>query len=130
MPNACEISTDPSRFDIDLIHNFLGSSYWARNIPRAVVREVPPQFTMLRRIRRRKTGGFRSRNHGPRYLCLFGGRFCRVPECRGRSISRLLMRAILDHPDLQGLRRILLATRDAHGLYAKFGFQPVTPNIL
>src|SRR6266568_4978577 len=49
-----------------------------------------------------------------------------VPEHRGRGISKLLMRAIIEHPDLQGLRRILLATRDAHGLYAQFGFEPLT----
>ena len=49
-----------------------------------------------------------------------------IPEYRGLGISKLMLRAILDHPDLQGLRRILLATRDAHGLYAKFGFQALT----
>jgi GNAT superfamily N-acetyltransferase len=50
-----------------------------------------------------------------------------VPEHRGRGLAKRLMRAILAHAELQGLRRILLATRDAHGLYAQFGFQPL-PN--
>ncbi len=45
-----------------------------------------------------------------------------VPEHRGRGVSKVLMRSIIAHPDLQGFRRILLATRDAHGLYAQFGF--------
>ena len=49
-----------------------------------------------------------------------------MPEHRGRGVSKLLMRAIVGHPDLQGLRRLLLATRDAHGLYAQFGFEPLT----
>ena len=49
-----------------------------------------------------------------------------VPEHRGRGVSKLLMRAIVEHPDLQGLRRLLLVTRDAHGLYAQFGFEPLT----
>jgi GNAT superfamily N-acetyltransferase len=44
---------------------------------------------------------------------------------RGRGLSRRLMQAVLGHPDLQGLRRFLLATMDAHGLYAQFGFKPL-----
>src|SRR5687768_17887671 len=48
-----------------------------------------------------------------------------VPEHRGRGVSKLLLRSILDHPELQGLRRFLLATKDAHGLYAQFGFKPL-----
>ena len=49
-----------------------------------------------------------------------------VPEHRRRGVAKMLMRAIVEHPELQGLRRLLLATRDAHGLYAQFGFQPLT----
>ena len=45
-----------------------------------------------------------------------------VPEHRGRGLSRRLMDELLGHPDLQGLRRMMLATRDAHGLYARYGF--------
>jgi GNAT superfamily N-acetyltransferase len=48
-----------------------------------------------------------------------------VPEFRGRGISKTLMRAVLDHPDLQNLRLFLLGTRDAHGLYERFGFRPL-----
>ena len=48
-----------------------------------------------------------------------------IPEHRGRGVSKLLMRAILEHSELQGLRRFILATKDAHGLYAQFGFQPL-----
>ena len=48
-----------------------------------------------------------------------------IPEFRGRGISKTLMRAVIDHPELQGLRVFLLGTRDAHGLYAQFGFRPL-----
>jgi GNAT superfamily N-acetyltransferase len=48
-----------------------------------------------------------------------------VPEFRGRGISKALMRAVLDHSDLQNLRLFLLGTRDAHGLYERFGFRPL-----
>ena len=124
-PRHYEISTDRSRLDVALIHDFLRSSYWAQGIPRAVVE--------------------RSIQHSLCFGAFLGGRqvgFARVisdfasiayvadvfvvPEHRGRGISKLLMRAIIEHPDLQGLRRILLATRDAHGLYAQFGFEPLT----
>lgn len=44
---------------------------------------------------------------------------------RGLGLSKLMMAAIMEHPELQGLRRIMLATRDAHGLYAQFGFKAV-----
>lgn len=47
-------------------------------------------------------------------------------QYRGRGLSKLLMKAILSHPDLQGLRRTMLATRDAHSLYAQFEFKPLT----
>lgn len=123
-PAHYEISTDRSRLDIALIHDFLRSSYWAQRIPRAVVE--------------------RSIRHSLCFGGYLGGRqlaFARVisdfatiahvadvfvvPEHRGRGIAKLLMRAILDHPELQGLRRFLLATRDTHGLYAQFGFQPL-----
>ncbi len=123
-PRHYEISTDRSRLDVALIHDFLRSSYWAQGIPRAVVE--------------------RSIQHSLCFGAFLGGRqvgFARVisdfasiayvadvfvvPEHRGRGISKLLMRAIIEHPDLHGLRRILLATRDAHGLYAQFGFEPL-----
>ncbi|QYJ99710.1 GNAT family N-acetyltransferase [Shewanella alkalitolerans] len=54
-----------------------------------------------------------------------------LPSHRGMGLSKHLMETIVAHPDLQGLRRIVLATRDAHGLYAQYGFQPIeNPEIL
>jgi len=119
-----EISTDRSRLDIAVIHDFLRSSYWAQGISRAVVE--------------------RSIQHSLCFGAFFGGQqvgFARVitdfaafayvadvfvlPEHRGRGVAKMLMRAIVEHPELQALRRVLLATRDAHGLYAQFGFKPL-----
>ena len=48
-----------------------------------------------------------------------------LEEHRGKGLAQRLMEAVIAHPDLQGLRRMLLATRDAHGLYAKYGFKPL-----
>jgi GNAT superfamily N-acetyltransferase len=116
------ISTDQSELDIPLIHRFLAEqSTWAKNIPLA---------TLERAIKNS--------------LC-FGGfidsaqvAFARVitdystfanlvdvfvlPEYRGNGYSKMMMSAIIAHPDLQGLRRFTLATSDAHALYAQFGF--------
>ena len=119
-----EVSTDRSRMDIAVIHDFLRSSYWAQGISLAVVE--------------------RSIQHSLCFGTFFGGRqvgFGRVvtdfaafayvadvfvvPEHRGRGVAKMLLRTIVEHPELQGLRRLLLATRDAHALYAQFGFQPL-----
>lgn len=122
--DGLEISTDRNCLDRELIHRFLSTSYWAANIPRALVDK--------------------SIDHSMCFAAYLGGKqvaFARVitdhatfayladvfvlPEHRGRNISKRMMAAILAHPDLQGLRRWVLATHDAHGLYAQFGFQPL-----
>jgi GNAT superfamily N-acetyltransferase len=118
------ISTDPARFDIDLIHNFLSSSYWARNIPREVVEKCIRNSLSFGAFADGRQVGF-ARAVTDRATFAYLADVFVVREYRGRGISKLLLRAILDHPDLQGLRRLLLATRDAHGLYAKFGFKPL-----
>lgn len=121
---ALEISDDKGRLDVPLIHRFLSEeAYWSPGIPYATVQ--------------------RAINHS---LC-FGGylagqqvAFARVitdkatfgyladvfvlPAHRGQGHSKALIAAILAHPELQGLRRLMLATADAHGLYAGFGFVP------
>src|SRR4051794_16090263 len=125
MPDIYEISTDANRFDIDLIHNFLRSSYWARNIPRAIVEKCIRNSLCFGAFGGQAQVAF-ARVITDRATFAYLADVFVVPECRGRGISRLLIRAILGHSDLQGLRRILLATQDAHGLYAKFGFQPLS----
>ena len=125
------ITTEKAELDIPFIHQFLSEqSTWAKGIPLAVVQ--------------------RSIEHS---LC-FGGflgnaqvAFARVvsdyatfanlvdvfvlPEHRGKGYSKALMSAVLAHPQLQGLRRMMLATGDAHGLYAQYGFTaPLYPQSL
>lgn len=125
MPEKCEISTDPARFDVDLIHDFLRASYWARNISREIVEKCIRNSLCFGAFADGRQIGF-ARAITDRATFAYLADVFIIPEYRGRGISKLMLRAILDHPDLQGLRRILLATRDAHGLYAKFGFQPLT----
>ena len=119
-----EISTDRSRLDVTLIYDFLRSSYWAKDIPRAVVETAIQHSLCFGAFQGQRQVGFARVITD---LATFGyiADVFVVPEQRGRGISKLLLRAILAHPELQGLRRFLLATQDAHGLYAQFGFQPL-----
>ena len=124
-PRHYEISTDRSRLDVALIHDFLRSTYWAQGIPRAVVeRSIQHSLCFGAFLGGRQVGFARVISDFASFA--YVADVFVVPEHRGRGISKLLMRAIIEHPDLQGLRRILLATRDAHGLYAQFGFEPLT----
>jgi N-acetylglutamate synthase-like GNAT family acetyltransferase len=124
-PGHYEISTDRSRLDIALIHDFLRSSCWAQGIPRAVVERSIRHSLCFGAYLDGRQAGFARVISDFATIAHVADVFV-VPEHRGRSISKLLMRAIVDHPDLQGLRRFFLATRDAHRLYAQFGFQPLT----
>ena len=118
------VSTDPARLDVPLIHGFLSTSYWARGIPLAVVE---------RALRNSLCFGAYGPEGGQAGLARVTTDYATfgyiadvfvLPEHRGRGVSKLLMAAIHAHPDLQGLRRLLLITRDAHGLYSRFGYQP------
>ena len=117
-----EISTDLSRLDITLIHHFLRTSYWAPNIPRVVVEHSIQNSLCFGAYQAEQQAGFARAVTDFATFAYLADIFV-VPEHRGRGVSKLLIRAILTHPELQGLRRFLLATQDAHGLYAQFGFQ-------
>lgn len=116
-----EVSTDPARIDVGAVHRFLTTSYWAAGIPFEVVERSlrhslcfglftdGDQIGFARVVTDRATYA---------YLC-----DVHVLETwRGRGLGRWLMRCVWSHPDLQGLRRCGLVTRDAHALYASSGF--------
>jgi GNAT superfamily N-acetyltransferase len=126
-----EISTDPARLDRVLIHRWLSEqSYWAKDIPRAIVdRSIAHALNFGVYHRREGQVGF-ARVVSDRATFAYLGDVFVLEAHRGKGLSKCLMQAVMDHPELQGLRRWLLATRDAHGLYAKFGFGPVTPERL
>jgi GNAT superfamily N-acetyltransferase len=123
-PDQYEISTERSRMDLALIHDFLRSSYWARGIPRAVVEKSIRHSLCFGAFFEGRQAGFARVISDFAAIAYVADVFV-VPEHRGRGVSKLLLGAIMGHPELQGLRRMLLVTRDAHGLYAKFGFQPL-----
>src|SRR5262249_22308033 len=110
--------------DVGLIHEFLRSSYWARNIPRAVVEKSLRNSLCFGAFLEGRQVGFGRVITDLATFAYIADVFV-LPEHRVRRVAQRLVRAMLDHPGLSGLRRILLATQDAHGLYARFGFQPL-----
>jgi N-acetylglutamate synthase-like GNAT family acetyltransferase len=119
-----EISTDAARFDLALIHECLRDSYWARDIPRSVVERSIRGSLCFGAFCGGRQVAFARVISDLATFAYIADVFV-VPEHRGRGISKRIMRTILQHPDLQGLRTFFLATRDAHALYAQFGFQPL-----
>jgi GNAT superfamily N-acetyltransferase len=138
------ISTDPARLDLEMIHGFLTTCYWANGIPREVVaRSI--EHSLCFGVYDGAGGkspslGKDARDEVPSPLAQVG--FARVvsdfatvaylgdvfvlESYRERGLGKWLMEFIMQHPMLQGLRRWILVTRDAHGLYSQFGFAPVT----
>jgi GNAT superfamily N-acetyltransferase len=119
------ISTDLARLDLDVIHGYLTNCYWATGVPQEVVaRSIEhalcfgiydgsgAQVAFARVISDFAT------------IAYIGDVFV-LDSHRGRGLGKWLMEAITQHPALQGLRRWILTTRDAHGLYSQVGFTPV-----
>ncbi|HUP80905.1 MAG TPA: GNAT family N-acetyltransferase [Pirellula sp.] len=119
-----EISTDKQLLDIDLIHSFLTTSYWAKNIPREVVeRSIRNSFCFGVYTQGQQVGFARVMSDHATFAYLVDVFI--VPEFQGRGLGKKLIEQILAHPELQGLRRWLLATQDAQELYARFGFTSI-----
>ena len=119
-----EISTDPARIDAVVVHEFLTNSYWAKGIPLETVRLSIENSIPFGVYHGQQLVGF-ARIISDRATFAYLADVFILPSHRGRGLSRWLMECIMGHPDLQGLRRWMLATKDAHGLYAKFGFTPL-----
>lgn len=119
-----EISTDSARLDRALIHAFLSEhAYWSLGVPRMVVERAIDHSLCFGMYRCARQIGFGRVVTDQATFAYLADVFV-LPEARGQGLSKWLVDAMLRHPQLQGLRRWLLATRDAHGLYAQFGFKP------
>jgi N-acetylglutamate synthase-like GNAT family acetyltransferase len=118
------ISTDQTKLDVDVVYNFLTRSYWAAGIPRAtVVRAIENSLCFGVYDNVKQIGFARVISDFATYAYI-ADVFILEPY-RERGLGKELMASIMSHPNLQGLRRWSLGTRDAHGLYAQFGFKPV-----
>jgi len=116
------ISTDQARLNVDAIHAFLSQSYWATNIPRDVVERSLRNALCFGLYRDDAQVGL-TRVVTDRATMAYVGDVYVLPEHRGRGLSKWMMECVLAHPDLQHLRRWMLITKDAHGLYRQFGFR-------
>ncbi len=119
--DAFVVSTDPARLDLQVVHGFLTEAYWSPGIPREVLERAIAHSVVFGLYEDRRQIGFArviSDWATFAYVCdVFV-----LESHRGRGLGSWLMSAVMMHPDLQGLRRWILATRDAHGLYRKMGF--------
>lgn len=117
-----EISSDKTRLDVEMIHRFLSEeSYWANQRPLEKTRIAIENSICFGIYSGDRQVGF-ARVVSDQATFAYVGDVFILDEFRGRGLSKILMRAMLEHPDLQGLRRWVLATKDAHGLYQQFGF--------
>lgn len=124
-PAAFELSWDPSRLQMDRVIAALRASYWSPNIRPELVRLAAANSITL---------GAYNRSSGDQvgYARVISDRATFAYLCdvitfeghRGRGIGKAMVEAVLAHPDLQTVRRFALATRDAHALYARYGFTP------
>jgi len=122
---AYVVTTDPARLDLAAVHAYLVTAYWCEGIPREVLARAIANslcFSLLEEGRRQV---------GLARVCTDSATFAYLmdvyllPERRGQGLGRWLMECVMDHPRLAGLRRFSLITRDAHGLYAQYGFRPL-----
>jgi len=118
------VTCDPAKLDLAVITEFLASSYWAKGIPATIVAKSLEGSLCFAVLDGERQIGF-ARVITDRATIAYLGDVFILPDYRGRGLSKWLMECILSHPDLQGLRRWVLATRDAHGLYKQFGFTPL-----
>ena len=129
--NTYEISTDPSRLQLDAIHAYLTRSYWSPGIPKELVARAIANsmcFGMYDVQGPTDTQVGFARVVTDKASFAYLADVYVLEEHRGQGLSKRLVEAVLSHPELQGMRRFLLATRDAHGLYAQFGFRaPAKP---
>lgn len=137
LENRFSISTDKSKLDLSVIHNFLKQSYWAENIPLSIVKKSIDNSLCFGVYEGSKQVGFARVITDYATFAYFSDVFILEPY-RGQGLGKWLIKSILEHPELQGLRRWLLITGDAQELYRKYGFQELkheecmtiaTPNI-
>jgi GNAT superfamily N-acetyltransferase len=122
MTEQIEISTDQERLDLALVHWFLArKSHWARGIDRATVERSVRNSLCFGAYRGGAQIGF-ARVVTDRATFAFVCDVFVLAEARGRGVAKVLVDAIMQHPDLQGLRRMALTSRDAKGLYERIGF--------
>ena len=119
------ISTDMTKLDIDSIHEFLSTkAYWCLNIPKDTVHTAIQHSLCFGLYEHEKQIGFARVISDFATIAYLGDVYV-LEQYRGRGLSKWLMEAVMSYPELQGLRRWILLTGDAHGLYRQFGWTDI-----
>src|SRR5690606_10834967 len=114
------VSCDPAKVDLAVVAEFLSSSYWSKGIPpETVEKSLNGSLCFVLLVGDRQIGFARVISDYAT-IAYLGDVFV-LPEYRGKGLSKWLMECVVSHPELKGLRRWILATSDAHGLYQQFG---------
>ncbi len=119
--NHFRVITNIDDMDMAVIHGFLSQSYWAKGIPQATLQKALQNSLCFGLFDGEQQVGFARMVTDKATFAYLADVFV-LESHRGHGGAKTLMTAIMDHADLQGLRRMLLATRDAHSLYRQFGF--------
>jgi GNAT superfamily N-acetyltransferase len=124
-----QISTDRDRLDLNVIHDYLSNhSYWAQGIPFEIVKRSVAHSLCFGIYHGSQQVGFARLITDYATIAYLGDVFV-LPEHRGKGLSKWLIETMTTHPDLQGFRRWMLLTADAHGLYEQYGFKSLaSPN--
>jgi GNAT superfamily N-acetyltransferase len=124
-PSEYRISLDPSELQLEVIHGYLTRSYWSPGVPRSVV-ELAARNSLTVGAYHRTEGqvGFARMVTDHATFGYLADVFV-LEEHRGKGLSVAMTRALLELPEVQGFRRIMLATRDAHGVYERCGFERI-----
>jgi GNAT superfamily N-acetyltransferase len=121
LPDNYSITTDKARLDVTAIHAYLSQSYWSPGIPRAVVERAIANSIAFGLFHGDAQVGF-ARVITDKATFAYLADVYVLEAHRGRGLASAMVAAIQAHEELQGLRRFMLVTKDAHDLYAKFGF--------
>lgn len=124
-PDGYEVDDDQNRLQLEVVHEFLRTTYWSPGVPRDVVARALAGSLVVGLF---APGGAQvgmARAVTDRATFAWVADVFVLPEHRDRGLGRFVVEALLEHPDLSGLRRIMLATADAHDLYRSYGFTDV-----
>jgi len=118
------VTCDPLKLDRQVVADFLAKSYWAKGIPAETVDRSIDGSICFALLEGERQVGF-ARVISDRATIAYLGDVFVLPEFRGRGLAKWLVECVMPHPELRGLRRWILVTRDAHGLYEQLGFKPL-----
>jgi len=121
---AYTISTAKEKLDLKVIHGYLKNAYWCKNIPIEIVEKSIKGSLCFGVYHHEEQVGFARVVTDFSTFAYLADVFI-LPEYQGNSLGKWLIKTIVGYPDLQEIRTFSLATKDAHGLYEQFGFQPL-----